>query len=212
MSDIVFYTNQMSRGRIVHWMLEELAEPYDTQWIDYDGQMKGPEYLAINPMGKVPAIKHRGAVVTECSAICTYLAASFPGRGLIPEIGSPQLADFYRWMFFTAGPVEMAITTKTMEWVTPEDKQRSVGFGTYEGVMDALELALSNGPYICGEQFTAVDVYVGANIDWGIQFGTVEKRAVFEEYVARNSGRPAAQRAVQINDDRIQKLQENSAS
>ena len=138
MSEIVFYTNPQSRGRIVHWLLEELAEPYDTQWIDYGEQMKGAEYLAVNLMGKVPAIKHLGAVVTETSAICTYLAASYPEKNLIPAVGDPALADFYRWMFFAAGPVEMATTAKSMAWEVEEGKQRSVGFGSHEDAMDAL--------------------------------------------------------------------------
>ncbi len=208
MSDITFYTNPQSRGRIVHWMLEELAEPYDTQWIDYGEQMKGAEYLAVNPMGKVPAIKHRGAVVTETPAICTYLAVSYPDKNLIPAHGDPALADFYRWMFFAAGPAEMAVTTKSMGWELEEDKQRSVGFGSHGDTMDALESALGKGPYICGENFTAVDVYLGSALIWGMMFGTMEKRPAFERYTAALAARPASQRADQINEDRIKSLED----
>ena len=203
MSEIVFYTNPQSRGRIVHWLLEELAEPYDTQWIDYGEQMKGAEYLAVNLMGKVPAIKHLGAVVTETSAICTYLAASYPEKNLIPAVGDPALADFYRWMFFAAGPVEMATTVKSMAWEVEEGKQRSVGFGSHGDTMDTLELALDQGPYICGEIFTAVDVYLGSALIWGMMFGNLDKRPAFERYTASLVARPASQRAKQINEDRI---------
>ena len=208
MSDITFYTNPQSRGRIVHWLLEELAEPYDTEWIDYGEQMKGAEYLAVNPMGKVPAIKHRGAVVTETPAICTYLAVSYPDKDLIPAHGDPALADFYRWMFFAAGPAEMAVTTRSMGWELAEDKQRSVGFGSHGDTMDALELALGKGPYVCGENFTAVDVYLGSALIWGMMFGTMEKRPAFEKYTADLAARPASQRANQINEDRIKSLED----
>lgn len=208
MNDITFYTNPQSRGRIVHWMLEELAEPYDTQWIDYGEQMKGAEYLTVNPMGKVPAIKHRGAVVTETPAICTYLAVSYPDKNLIPAHGDPTLADFYRWMFFAAGPAEMAVTTRSMGWELAEDKQRSVGFGSHGDTMDALELALGKGPYICGENFTAVDVYLGSALIWGMMFGTMDKRPAFERYTASLVTRPASRRANQINEDRIKSLED----
>ena len=207
MSDIVFYTNAQSRGRIVHWMLEELGEPYDTEWVDYGEQIKGAEYLAINPMGKVPAISHKGSVVTETSAICSYLAVNYPEKKLIPALGDATLADFYRWMFFAAGPMEMASTAKAMDWEVPEERRVSVGYGTQEDTLNALGIALSNGPFICGEQFTAVDVYLGSGLLWGMQFGNIEKQTNFEEYVERLVARPASQRANQINADRIKRLE-----
>ena len=203
MTDIVFYTNPQSRGRIVHWFLEELGEPYDIQWIEYGEQMKAADYLAVNPMGKVPAVNHKGAVITECPAICTFLAASYPEKGLIPPVGDPALADFYRWIFFAAGPAEMAMTARSNSWEVPKDKEMSVGFGNYETVLNAMELALSNGPFVCGEKFTAADVYVGSCLEWGMLFGTIEKRPLFEEYVSRNQQRPAVQRANKINEDRL---------
>jgi glutathione S-transferase len=204
MSDIVFYTNPMSRGQIVSWMLEELGEPYDTEWIEYGGQMKGPDYLAINPMGKVPAIRHKGSVVTECGAICTYLAASYPGKGLIPAAGDPTLADFYRWMFFTAGPLEQAVTVRSMGWESSEERSSTLGFGNQEDTMNAVETALAKGLFICGEQFTAVDVYLGSALSWGMQFDTIDKRPAFEEYAQRLTQRPAAQRSHEINEERMQ--------
>ncbi len=203
MSDIVFYTNPQSRGRIVHWFLEELGEPYDTQWIEYGEQIKGADYLAVNPMGKVPALSHKGKVITESPAICSYLAASYADKGLIPAVGDPALADFYRWMFFVAGPAELATTCKSIGWEVPEGRKVMVGFGSYEATMNALENALSNGPFVCGENFTAADVYLGSCLDWGLLFGTIEKRPLFEDYVGRNRQRPAYQRANQINEDKL---------
>ena len=198
MTDIHFYSNPQSRGQIVHWLLEELGEPYETHWIAYGEQMKSDAYLAINPMGKVPAIQHKGVTVTEVPAICTYLAASFPDKGLIPALGSPQLAHFYRWMFFAAGPVELAVTVKAMGWAADENQARTLGYGTMEDVCRAIEIALSNGPFVCGESFTAVDVYLGSHLRWGMMFGTVEARPAFTEYVGRLSERPALQRSIQL--------------
>src|ERR1700757_223581 len=104
MSDeLVFYTHPMSRGRIVRWMLEEVGQPYRTEILDFATTLKGPEYLVINPMGKIPAIRHGGAVVPEAAAICAYLADTFPRAGLAPALN--QRADYYRWLFFGAGPL-----------------------------------------------------------------------------------------------------------
>ena len=132
MSELVLYTNPQSRGQIAHWMLEELGEPYETRWIEYGEQMKGADYLTINPMGKVPSITHRGKVVTECPAICAYLAAAYPDKKLMPAADDPRLADFYRWLFFAAGPLEQAISYKSQNVETSEDSSRSLGFGTYQ--------------------------------------------------------------------------------
>ncbi len=203
MSDIVFYTNPQSRGRIVHWMLEELAEPYETQWIDYGEQMKSEPYISINPMGKVPAITYKGTPVTEVPAICTFLAAVYPEKGLIPK-DAADLAAFYRWMFFAASALETAVTARSLGWeITPEQK-RTVGFGDFDDTMDTAEKALANGPFICGDQFTAVDVYFGAHLHWGMQFGTMPKRPAFEDYVARIGERPALKRADEINAEKLQ--------
>ncbi len=204
MADITFYTNPQSRGQIVHWLLEELGVPYDTVWIEYGEQMKSADYLSVNPMGKVPAIKHHNAVVTECAAICSYLAVSYPEKGLAPSVGDSQLAAFYRWMHFAAGPLEMATTAKSMQWGVGEEQRRMVGFGSYGETLSVIESVLAEGPFICGEQFTAVDVYLGASLNWGMLFGTVEKRPVFEEYAARLQQRPAAQRAVRLNEEFMQ--------
>ncbi len=201
MSDeLVFYTNPMSRGRIVRWMLEEVGAPYRTELLDYDTGMKGPDYLAINPMGKVPAIKHKGVEVTEGAAICAYLADAFPDKGLAPPPASRARGPYYRWMFFAAGPVEAAVTGKSLGLLAPADKKMMAGYGSFEETIDALELAVSRGPYICGDQFTAADVYVGAQIGWGMMFGSIDKRPAFEDYAGRIFARPAAVRARAIDD------------
>ncbi|MFP8780748.1 glutathione S-transferase family protein [Hydrogenophaga sp. RWCD_12] len=205
MSDLILYTNPQSRGRIAHWMMEELGQPYQTVWLGYGPEMKSPVYKAVNPMGKVPAIRHGDVVVTEAAAICAYLADAFPQVGLAPAPTSPQRAPYLRWMFFAAGPLEQAVTAKAMGWVVPEGRAAMAGFGSYADTLDALETALQPGPYICGEQFTAADVYVGSSLSWGLMFGTIDKRPVFEEYVARMRARPALLRAGQINEERIQK-------
>ena len=205
MGDLVFYTNPQSRGRIAHWMLEELGLPYTTVWLEFGAHMKSNEYLAVNPMGKVPALKHDGALVTETAAICAYLADRFPEKNLIPPLSHPSRAAYFRWMFFAASPLEMAVTAKTLDWQVPEGKSGLVGFGSYSDTINTLEQALMPGPYICGEQFTAVDVYVGSQLGWGMMFGTIEKRPLFEAYVGRLYARPAAQRANRINEDYLKK-------
>ena len=198
--ELVFYTNPMSRGRIVRWMLEEVGTPYETVILEYGTTMKAPEYLAINPMGKVPAIRHNGVVVTEAAAICAYLADMFPDRGLAPPPGDPARGPYYRWLFFGAGPVEAAVTAKSLGLLAPADKKAMAGYGSFDEVVDALEQAIAPGPYICGEQFTAADLYVGSQIGWGMMFGTIEKRPAFEEYFGRLQARAAAIRARELDD------------
>ena len=198
--NLTFYTNPMSRGRIARWMLEEVGCDYETKVLDYGGTMKGEDYLAINPMGKVPAIRHGEAVVTETAAICAYLADSFPDAGLAPPPGNPRRAPYYRWMFFAAGPVEAAVTGKSLGLLAPADKKAMAGYGSFEETIDTLERAISEGPYICGEQFTAADVYVGSQIGWGMMFGSIEKLPAFTDYFGRISSRPAAVRAREIDD------------
>jgi glutathione S-transferase len=201
--DLVFYTNPMSRGRIVRWMLEEIGQPYHTEILQYGTTMKAPEYLAINPMGKVPAIVHSGTIVTEAAAICTYLADAFPDAGLIPKPGDPLRGTFLRWMFYGAGPVEAAITNKSQGFVAAEGKSGMLGYGSFENVMTTLDGLLSGREFVVGDKFTAADVYLGAQIGFGLQFGSVEKRASFEKYYAGISKRPAAIRARAIDDGLI---------
>jgi glutathione S-transferase len=201
MTELVFYTNPMSRGRIARWMLEEVGAPYRTEVLDYGTTMKAPAYLAINPMGKVPAITHGDVVVTECAAICAYLAEVFPQAGLAPPVGDPLRGSYLRWMFFAAGPVESAATNTALGVVPTEDRQAMVGYGSLPHVVDALDGALRRGgPYFLGDKFSAVDVYLGSQIGWGVQFKTLDARPSFEGYLDRILNRPAAIRAREIDD------------
>jgi glutathione S-transferase len=199
--ELVFYTNPMSRGRIARWMLEEIGQPYRTEVLDFGTTMKSPDYLAVNPMGKVPAIRHGETIVTEGAAICAYLADAFPEAGLAPPHGDRRRGPYYRWMFFGAGPVEAAVTNKALGFVLPEGRERMAGYGTFADVLTALEGAVSANAYVAGDAFTAADVYLGAQIGSGMTFGVLEKRPAFENYVARLMARPAAIRAKKLDDD-----------
>ena len=202
MSDeLVFYTNPQSRGRIVRWMLEEIGQPYRTELLDYDTSMKAPAYLAVNPMGKVPALRHGETIVTEAAAICAYLADAFPAAGLAPPPGDPLRGPYYRWLFFAAGPVEAAASNRMLGFVVPAGRERMIGYGSYAAVMNVLEGAVSRADYLVGGRFSAADVYVGSHIGFGLQFGTIEQRPAFERYWSRLAARPAALRAKQIDDD-----------
>lgn len=201
MSDeLVFYTHPQSRGRIVRWMLEEVGQPYRTEILGYADSMKGPAYLAINPMGKVPAIRHGDTVVTEAAAICAYLADAFPDAGLAPPLGDKRRGPYFRWMFFGAGPLEAAMTNRSMGFEVNEQQKRMAGYGCYDDAVNAAESALRNGDYLLGDRFSAADVYFGSEIGFFLQFGTLEKRPLFEAYVQRVQGRPAAVRAREIDD------------
>lgn len=199
MTDLVFYTNPQSRGRVIRWMLEETGAPYEVVNVDY-ATMKSDDYLAVNPMGKVPAITHGDEVVTETAAICAYLADAFPEAGLIPPAGHRKRGTYYRWLFFAAGPVEAAVTNKALNVQVNEEQTKFVGYGSFDAAIDALEHALRPGPYICGDQFTAADLYVGSQIGYGMMFGSIDKRPIFEEYFGRLQARPAAKRAAELDD------------
>ncbi|RUM25571.1 glutathione S-transferase family protein [Rhizobium vallis] len=197
--ELVFYTNPMSRSRIARWMLEEIGQPYRTELLTFGDTMKAPEYLRVNPMGKVPAIRHGDTVVTECAAICAYLADTFPERGLSPR--PEERAAYYRWMFFAAGPLESAVTMKALGFEIPAERLRMAGCGSFSDVMNTLEMAVSGSTYVAGERFTAADVYVGAHIGWGLSFGSIEKRQAFIDYFGRISEREACKRAKALDDE-----------
>ena len=199
MSDLILYTNPMSRGRIARWALEEVGAPYDVHVLNYADTMKGDEYLAINPMGKVPAIVHKGKVVTEGAAICAYLGDAFPDAGLAPAVG--DRADYYRWLFFAAGPVEAAVTNNAVGFVPSDEQARMFGYGSYDQAIDVLEYAVSRGDYIAGHSFTLADVYVGSQVIWGTQFGTIKPRDAFAAYAERLMGREAYKRAGALDDE-----------
>ncbi|MFI4950330.1 MAG: glutathione S-transferase family protein [Caulobacterales bacterium] len=196
--DLVFYTNPMSRGRIVRWMLEEVGQPYRTEILDYETRMKGAEYLAINPMGKVPAIVHGGVVVTEGAAICAYLADAFPQAGLAPAL--EDRGDYYRWLFFAAGPLEQAWTYKSFGFEPSAEERRRAGFGCLADVLNALEQAVAGREFVAGNRFSAADVFLASSLGFGMQFGMIEARPAFSAYVEGLMKRPAAVRARAIDD------------
>ncbi len=198
-NDIVFYTNPQSRSQIVRWMLEEVGQPYRTEILEYGTTMKGPEYLAINPMGKVPALRHGDTVVTEVAAICAYLADAFPEAGLAPPHGDRLRGPYYRWLFFAAGPLEAAISNRALGFTVPPERERMIGYGTYATVLDTLEGAVSQSDFLAGDHFTAADLYVCSHLGFGMQFDMIEKRPAFEAYWTRLSERPAAVRARKID-------------
>ena len=199
MADLIFYTNPQSRGRIIRWMLEEIGHRYETEVIPYD-EIKSDRFLAVNPMGKVPAIRHRGHVVTECAAICAYLADVFPDAGLGPR--DDEKADYYRWLFYAAGPAEAAITNRAQGWEVPPDKERMFGYGNSDKVVAVLDELFSLRDYVCGNRFTAADVYVGSQIMFPLQFGMLPECDSFTRYRDRLQSREAYKRATEI-DERI---------
>ncbi len=196
MDRLTLYTNPMSRGRIARWMLEEVGVPYEAVILDYATTMKAEPYLSLNPMGKVPTLTHGERVITENGAICTYLADAFPEAELMPQ----DRARFYRWMFFAAGPVDAAVTNKALGVEVPPEKRGMVGYGSLGAVMDTLEMAVSASDYLCGDRFSAADVFLGSQIGWGMRFGTLEARPAFVSYWGRISGRPALVKATAIDD------------
>jgi glutathione S-transferase len=197
MTDITFYTNPQSRGRIVRWMLEECGAKYETRVVAYGPEMKSEPYISINPMGKVPAVVYDGKIITECAAIIAFLADNFPAAGLAPAANERH--DYYRWLFFCAGPLEAAVTNKSFGFVVPEDKQGMAGYGSYDLAVNTLAKAVTANPFIAGTRFSAADVYVGSHIGWGLQFGSLPDRPEFKDYFAKVSARPASQRANELD-------------
>ena len=199
MSDgLIFYTNPRSRGQIARWMLEEVGVEYRTEVLQYGPEMKSESFLAVNPMGKVPTIRHRGVVVTEAAAICAYLADVFPEAGLAPP--PSERGAYYRWMFFAAGPLEAATINNAFKFEVPPERESMIGYGSFEAVLDTLEAAVGASEYIAGANFSAADVYVGSHIGFGFQFGSLEKRPAFVDYWSRLENRPARLRAIAIDE------------
>ena len=203
--ELVFYTNPQSRGRIVRWMLEEVGQPYKVEVLDYASTMKGSEYLAINPMGKVPALRHGDAIVTETAAICAYLADAFPQADLAPPPGDRMRGPYYRWLFFTAGPVEFAVSNKALGFAVPPERERMMGYGNVDRALKTLEAAVSQADYLAGDSFTAADLYVGSHLNFNMMFGTIDKRPAFQHYVQRLTARPAFLRAQELDNALVQK-------
>jgi glutathione S-transferase len=208
MADLIFYTNPQSRGRIVRWMLEEVGQPYETEVIPYD-QMKSERYLAVHPLGKVPAIKHRDHIVTETAAICAYLADVFPQAGL--SACEDEKADYYRWLFYAAGPLEAAVSNQAMGWQVPPERERMFGYGNFERAIAVVDELLSLRDYVCGDRFTAADVYFGSQIMFPLQFGMLPERESFLRYRDRLQARPAYKRATEIDEKIIAETQQTPA-
>ena len=203
MADLIFYTNPQSRGRIVRWMLEEVGVPYETEVIPYD-QMKSERYLAIHPLGKVPAIRHGEHVVTECAAICAYLADAFPQAGLGPH--DDEKADYYRWFFYAAGPLEAAVSNQAMGWTPTPERERMFGYGNFERAVAVLDELFSLRDYVCGDRFTAADVYVGSQLMFPMQFGLVPEKDSFVRYRERLQAREAYRRASDIDNRKAEEM------
>ena len=194
---LTYYTNPQSRGQIPHWMLEEVGQPYETEVVGYE-TMSDAAYRAVNPMAKVPALVDDGKVITECAAIVAYLAERFPEAGLAPT--ADERADYYRWLFFAAGPVEQAVVSKSMGWTIDDPgRGRMLGFGDFDRPLKVLSDHLDGRDYVCGARFTAADVYVGSQVDWGLTFGSIAATPPFEAYAARLRERPAYKRNKEIN-------------
>lgn len=200
MDELILYTHPMSRGRTVRWLLEEIGTPYRVELLEYGTTMKAAPYLAVNPLGKVPALQHGSATITESAAICAYLADAFPAAGLAPAAADPQRGPYFRWLFFAAGPLESAIVNRTLGITLSDEQKKMVGYGPIPQMLDVLEQALSNGDYLLGSQFSAADVYVGSLLAWATMGNMIEQRPCFEQYIGRLLSRPAAVRAAQMDD------------
>jgi glutathione S-transferase len=201
MAKLTLYHAAPSRSSIVRWMLEEIGEPYDIHLLTLAGgeQLK-PDYLAINPMGKVPALKHGDVVITEAAAICTYLADAFPKAGLSVPIGDPRRGIYLKWLFFGPGCIEPAITDRAAPR-KEEPRRGMLGYGDFDTVMNVVAKAVAKGPFLMGEQFTAADVVVGSTLRWGTMFKLVPERPEFTAYLERLKQRPALQRATALDQE-----------
>jgi glutathione S-transferase len=199
MTDLKFYTNPQSRGQIVRWMLEEVGQPYDTEVLDYATTLKGDAYARINPMQKIPAIVHDGNIVTEVAAICLYLADAFPAAGLAPPLG--ERADYYRWTFFAAGPIEAAFSNKVAGWEPTPERERMFGYGNFDRAVDTLEGAVTGKRFIAGDRFSAADVVVGSQIGFMMTFKLLEPRPAFTAYIASVTDRDAYRRGKQLDEE-----------
>jgi glutathione S-transferase len=195
MADLTLYHASPSRSSIALWMLEEIGQPYDIKLLRLsEGDNFKPDYLAINPMGKVPALQHGDTVITEVAAICTYLADAFPEGKLAAPIGDPRRGVYLKWLFFGPGCFEPAVTDRAAPR-KEEARRAMLGYGDFDTTMNVVAQAVAKGPYLMGEQFTAADVVIGSNVRWGMMFKLVPERKEFLDYAARLAARPAAQRA-----------------
>jgi glutathione S-transferase len=195
MAKLTLYHAVPSRSMVTRWMLEEVGEPYDVHLVNLaKGENRAAEHLAVNPMGKVPALRHGDVVITENAAICTYLADAFPKAGLSVPIGDPRRGTYLKWLFFGPSCIEPAM----MDRAAPrkeEPRRAMLGYGDFDTVMDVVAKAVSKGPYLLGDQFTAADVVIGSGLRWGMLFKLMPERPEFLAYVGRLASRPALQRS-----------------
>lgn len=199
------YHCPQTRGGTTHWMNEELGAPCDVKLVDIrKNEQKAPAYLAINPMGKIPALVHEGVAITECAAICAYLADVFADKGLAPPTDDPKRGAYYRWLFFAPSCIEPAMLDK----LSGHERQNpgSAGHGSVSDVLSAIDSALENGPYLLGEQFTAADVVFGATLNFAMMFGAFEKKPLYTNYTERLMARPAAIASQEKNNAYIAEL------
>jgi len=194
MAKLTLYHAAPSRSSITRWMLEEVGEPYDIHFLSLSkGDNRAPDFLAVNPMGKVPALRHGDVVITEGAAICTYLADEFPRAKLNVPVGDPRRGTYLKWLFFGPSCIEPAVTDRAFPR-KEEPRRAMLGYGDFDTVMDVLAKAVGKGPYLMGEQFTAADVVIGSSLRWGMLFKLLPERPEFVAYVGRLNQRPALQR------------------
>jgi glutathione S-transferase len=210
MADYTFFFNPMSRAQIARWALHEAGADYEPVFVAWDA--KPQALLDANPMGKLPTIVHHHAdqhgghdhVVSEAAAVCHYLA----------EMSAPELlptehekADYFRMLFFAAGPLEQAVTNKAFGWNPDEKQEMSVGFGSYDRTIGTLDGWFAGRDYVCGGRFTMADVYVGSAVDWGLQFGTIPASDSLTAYAERLRAREAYQAGKAIDNALIAEMQ-----
>lgn len=206
---VLLHHAPMSRGNITTWMLEEMGIPYRLNLLSLERQdQKKPAYLAVNPMGKVPALEHRGIVVTEVAAICAYLADAFPETGLAPKIDDPLRGPYYRWMFFAPGSLEPAAFDRMNGRGTLEPRASS--YGDYDATVETAAMAVAKGPYVLGERFSAADVILASHIIWDMMMKGLPERPEFTAYGQRMQARPAWQRSMAKNQELYAQLRPKS--
>jgi glutathione S-transferase len=205
MADLTLYHIAPSRSSVALWMLEEIGEPYDIHLLSMKrGTNREPAYLAINPMGKVPALRHRDVIITECAAVCTYLADAFPQAGLNIPLDDPRRGPYLKWLFFGPGVLEWAVMDRAFPRAS-ETQRSAIGYGDFDTTMDVLAKAVTPGPFLMGDKFTAADVVIGSTLRWGTMFKMIPERKEFADYIARFADRPAAKRA-QAKDEELAKV------
>lgn len=201
----ILYHMPQTRGGTTLWMNEELGDVCELKLVNLrKGEGRTPQFLKINPMGKLPALQHKGVVVTEAAAICAYLADAFPAAGLAPATSDPRRGVYYRWMFFAPSCIEPMMLDRLGK-VTRENAT-AAGHGDFERVTASIEQALSNGPFILGDKFSAADVVMGSTLFFATMFGAIPKEGRVKDYVDRIAARPAHQMMVRKNGEQAKAM------